>query len=130
MNAYGLRMQLKKTLETGLPPEPEDLAQIPGQIRFYRWVDNSRKGIPDTHALELEIEWRGVPMDLGSVPYDLTRHVKGGSAFVIDPRKDVWTAPAWVEFLRITTCGDPEQVYTVRPRLPDWEPEPAGQEDA
>ena len=117
MIVHGLRVRLHNDPETCLPP-----ARLKaGVIRFWRHVDNSRKGIPDTHQLVLTIPAAEVPCKREE---EFMPTSFGMNQMTYDPARDVWTAPEQVEWLDLVTCADPaERLQPLRPRASDWKPD-------
>ena len=118
MIVHGLRARLYLDVDTGLPPERMEA----GVLRLWRHVDNSRKGVPDTHRLLLTIPAAEVPCqrELEFLPT-----VFGDSQLMtFDPSRDVWTAPEQVEWIDLVTNVEPsERLHAIRPRAADWKPE-------
>ncbi len=118
MIVHGLRARLRNNHETGLPPESLER----GVIRFWRHVDNSRQGVPDTHQLTITIPCSKVPCRREQA--FLPTVFGDEQVLMCDPRLDVWTAPEAVEWIDVVTSVDPsEQLYPIHPRAADWQPE-------
>ncbi len=117
MIVHGLRVRLHSDPESGLPPECLER----GVVRLWRHVDNSRKGVPDTHQLALTIPAAEIPCrrEVEFIPT-----VFGEDQLTFDPRRDVWTAPEEVEWIDLVTNVEPtERLNPIRPRAADWKPE-------
>ena len=118
MIVHGLRARLYLDIETGLSPDCLER----GVVRLWRHVDNSRKGVPDTHRLALTIPAAEVPCkrELEFMPT-----VFGDTQLLtFDPLRDVWTAPEGVEWLDLVTNTEPaERIHPIHPRAHDWNPE-------
>jgi len=124
VNVYGMRQRPRMDPETGseivTPPS------TPGAIRLWRHVDRSRAGQPDGLRCVLTLAHAEVPGRTSETFYPLMG--PGNVPLAVDPRRDVWSAPDWIEFidLVVTVNADtlaPERSQSIRPRPESWVPE-------
>jgi hypothetical protein len=127
MNVYGMRLRPRLDPETGIEVVPKTPA---GLIRHWKHVDRSRQGQPDAMRLAFAVGHPEVPTRTAEKHYSLMGHAGAppGVPLAVDPRRDTWSAPDWIEFLDLVVAvnadtGVCERVQSFRPRNEDWLPE-------
>ena len=95
-------------------------------FRYWRHVDRSRSGQPDAMRCVLAVAHAEVPVRATEKFFSLLG--PGGVPLAVDPRRDAWSAPDWIEFLDLVLAvnadtGVCERVQSFRPRPEGWTPE-------